>query len=835
MFIKKALVFLIVIFFLTTELPLFSKANSVYSETIKNSISSVFFVGGNGTGNYTKIQDAINNATNGDTVFVFSGTYYEQIVIDKSIYLIGENKYTTIIDAGGNGDALNIIADGLYFCNFTIQHTGIGNTSDVLKNSAIEIFSSNSHIIKNVICRDTNYGIWTEYSDNNLICDNIFYAYYDGISLDESKNNILRNNSMFGPGLVLSGSSIELLTHDIDDSNTANGKPVYYYLSKDSITVPNNAGQVILVNCSNCTVADLEISKVTDGIELLFSDNNTIKNNIITNTTDFGIRLCKSNNNIIKNNKIAYCFVGVGFTTGGFDGFKRDADCRYNTIINNSFEFNEFGIFLVMSNYNQILSNNFIKSKNEHARFVCAYCNHWSKNYWDDWIGLKYNSLRFFPKIIFGSPIKIVTWRNLWMNFDWNLAEEPYFDSQCTKIIYVDDDGCADYESIQDAINISNAGDTIYVYNGTYYENIVIEKSILLTGENKENTIIDGDKKGAVIISKKQGIEICGFTLRNAEGKWGNYCAGVKLTASNNIIHDNIISHNMFGIHGWNVTNTTIYNNIFIDDGINFGHWLVKPALADFIHNITNNTVNGKPLYYFKNQNNFTVPNDAGQIIAANCTNMIIKDVNITKTDFPIIFGFCSECFIENSKIIDNGGELWLAHCKDCTIQNNNISKCAVGVCLQHESHDNIVRYNFVSNCVPCGISIEIDSYNNTIYENMITLNKKGVWIHNSYNNNISRNTISRNSKGGILLSFSNQNKIIENNIIKNKKPVACFVNSNNNVWDKNYWDGPRLIRKPILGLIGPETLFFFYFSVPIPTIPSNFDFDLNPAKEPYN
>jgi hypothetical protein len=34
------------------------------------------YVGGSGPGNYTKIQDAIDNASNGDTVFVFNGTYY---------------------------------------------------------------------------------------------------------------------------------------------------------------------------------------------------------------------------------------------------------------------------------------------------------------------------------------------------------------------------------------------------------------------------------------------------------------------------------------------------------------------------------------------------------------------------------------------------------------------------------------------------------------------------------------------------------------------------------------------------------------------------------------
>ena len=55
------------------------------------------YVGGTGPENYTFIQDAVNDSSNGDTIFVFSGTYYENVVINKSIKLIGEDKNTTII------------------------------------------------------------------------------------------------------------------------------------------------------------------------------------------------------------------------------------------------------------------------------------------------------------------------------------------------------------------------------------------------------------------------------------------------------------------------------------------------------------------------------------------------------------------------------------------------------------------------------------------------------------------------------------------------------------------------------------------------------------------
>jgi len=59
-----------------------------------------------------------------------------------------------------------------------------------------------------------------------------------------------------------------------------------------------------------------------------------------------------------------------------------------------------------------------------------------------------------------------------------------------SSIIYVDDDGPANFTKIQDAINASSDGDTIFVYNGTYYGNLTINKSIALLGESREATVI---------------------------------------------------------------------------------------------------------------------------------------------------------------------------------------------------------------------------------------------------------------------------------------------------------------------------------------------------------
>ena len=66
-------------------------------------------------------------------------------------------------------------------------------------------------------------------------------------------------------------------------------------------------------------------------------------------------------------------------------------------------------------------------------------------------------------------------------------------------IIYVDDDGGADYTRIQDAIDNARVGDTIFVHEGIYFENVIIHKLLNLIGSNMNSTIIDGNKTGELV------------------------------------------------------------------------------------------------------------------------------------------------------------------------------------------------------------------------------------------------------------------------------------------------------------------------------------------------
>lgn len=126
--------------------------------------------------------------------------------------------------------------------------------------------------------------------------------------------------------------------------------------------------------------------------------------------------------------------------------------------------------------------------------------------------------------------------------------------------IYVDDDGNADYSSIQDAINSANDGDTIYVYNGTYHENIIIEKNIKLMGEDKTNTFLYGNNSSVFYI-KSDNVEINDLTITN--GSNGIYISN----SSNCIFSKNTIFHNNVGIFIDNLSkNNLFYHNNFINN-----------------------------------------------------------------------------------------------------------------------------------------------------------------------------------------------------------------------------------------------------------------------------
>jgi parallel beta-helix repeat protein len=161
----------------------------------------------------------------------------------------------------------------------------------------------------------------------------------------------------------------------------------------------------------------------------------------------------------------------------------------------------------------------------------------------------------------------------------------------------VDDDGPADFSSIQEAINAASSGDTIYVKNGTYYENVEVNKTVLLIGESKENTIVDGGGNAAVIYVEKDNVLVTGFTVRNSG--WGYYyyeSSGISTAmASFCNISDNIATNIRYGISSWLGQNNSISLNTIsnAEQGIS----LNGPQYTTVISNSIWNTSTGIGLW----------------------------------------------------------------------------------------------------------------------------------------------------------------------------------------------------------------------------------------------
>jgi len=256
----------------------------INADTEKN----VIIVDITGEGDYSSIQDAINNAQKGSKIYIKKGEYCEIIYIRKQIELVGEDKDLTLINpiSETNKFAMYVGTENVIIKNLSIKNRGPGQYSSAIRITAsnTEIFNCNiidtpigiaiwtsRNIIKNCYfsgCKDEGIALLgSSYSDcsNNKIKNCIFEKNCDGIELQYSSRNIIDNCKFY--------------------DNTHSGI--------DAIASSNNENII-----SNCKIYNNDVY----GIYLASSSHNQIIDNIISNNKDGNIVMNKnSQNNEIKN------------------------------------------------------------------------------------------------------------------------------------------------------------------------------------------------------------------------------------------------------------------------------------------------------------------------------------------------------------------------------------------------------------------------------------------------------------------------------------------------------------------------------------------------------
>jgi len=266
--------------------------------------AAIITVDDSGGADYTSIQDAVNAANPGDTIFVYNGTYYENVVINKKINLTGEDRSNTIIDSNGFGDVVHVVANWVNISGFEVKNSS---------NSGSGIYLQSSDYCKIEYCKsffnEPDISL-DSLSNNNIIINNICTILVGGIYLDSSSDNKIINNT----GTIrLSFSSNNTLTY--------NGWGGIYLSFSNGNRIENN-----------------NLTRSFDGIELIVSHNNIIKNNTCNYVSQYGISLYNSSHNIIENNDCSGNNGGI-FLEGHVYLWKPSEN---NKILNNICNYNDF-------------------------------------------------------------------------------------------------------------------------------------------------------------------------------------------------------------------------------------------------------------------------------------------------------------------------------------------------------------------------------------------------------------------------------------------------------------------------------------------------------------
>ena len=354
--------------------------------------------------NFSTIQAAIaDSATlDGHTITVEDGTYYENVGVFKSLTIQSENgSESTIVQATNPSDQVfEVLADYVNLTGFTVTgatesrrngiyllgvtHCNLSyNKASKNYNGIVLQSSSNSTIKGNNVSTNGLVGLFLKDScDNNTLVNNtadansaigilIGESRYNrltsntasnngnyGIWLRRSPYNTLRSNSMnnnFFFNIALKESlTLEEWNNTIDDSNTANGLPVYYFYNQSNLVIDNYATNKIgIVGCTNVTLRNICFSQ-GDPLAIVFTNDSLIENCTVMNNNASGFVLLYSHNNSLANNTASQNLIGFNIPNSTHNSI------RANIVTGNA----EYGIELRNCSDNLIYNNYFDNTNN---------------------------------------------------------------------------------------------------------------------------------------------------------------------------------------------------------------------------------------------------------------------------------------------------------------------------------------------------------------------------------------------------------------------------------------------------------------------------------------
>jgi parallel beta-helix repeat protein len=237
---------------------------------------------------YSSIQEAIDDATEGSTIFISIGYYFEHLTINKSITLVGENRYATMIAGNNSGTILSIASDNVSITDLTVEwacachgsygtliepnHSGISLIDNEMINDGVAInatFATNLVIAKNNFSSGSDLSMAISNSSNVLITGNNMDGFFQGGEITDSSNLTFSFNIITGTaeGIVLQNSNGSVIRGN------------QFTQDSSGISLRQSNGNLIYDNDFNNNFKDIasqqSVNQWDDGVEGNFWGNYT--------------------------------------------------------------------------------------------------------------------------------------------------------------------------------------------------------------------------------------------------------------------------------------------------------------------------------------------------------------------------------------------------------------------------------------------------------------------------------------------------------------------------------------------------------------------------------
>jgi len=554
-----------------------------------------------------------------------------------------------------------------------------------------------------------------------------------------------------------------------------------------------NAG-IYVSGCTGCTIDGNTVTNSLSGIKISGnSSNNIISGNVLKDNT-WGISIVYSGANLFRNNAMqnnSYNLgIAVDVTEGSISGFANDIDGS-NTVDGKP-------VCYWVNQQNKIIPS------------ACGYVA---------LIGCTGITVQNLTLAKNGQGVLLISTR------DSTISQNTITDNS-------------------DGVWADNRSSHITIVDNKITANI--NSGISFTGSNNNevaNNSITSNGKNGVHISNSQGVKIFGNTIR------ANRINGINLDNNSNItisenhianhIHDagtgiwfaqtsnssiyrntvnnnkvglsilglsknNIISENTIRDNDEGIYFNTDYEesvNTFRNNQLDYNEYNIRSDdvyAGSAVQDIdSSNTVNGKPVYYWVNQNNMAVPSDAGYIALINCNGITVQNVSISKNGQGIILYNTTNSLITKSNFSDNNGNgIYISSSSNNFFSENQILGNAKEGVLAGGSNNTFVQ-NYIANNGGNGINFVI-THDSKIIGNTITANKDaGIYLTGSKNNAIQGNYVAHNGLGILLYWGTSQTRVIANTMTENNgwgmRIEGSEINStiyHNNFIDNKVKDG---------------------------------------------